>query len=107
MVITEQMFKDVLGPKLGEFLERALKVFRNYGTHLGGDVVNVLLHAVDQGKVGEVLDILEKHYDEHLTFQHPEIRGTTLNDLGINETQAMFTDLCVNTLGLKPVETPA
>jgi hypothetical protein len=102
MQVSEDIFRDVLGPKLGGEFERAVTVFKNYGHHLGLGVSNVLLHAVEQGNVDEVLKVLEKHYDDHLKYQHPDIRGTVRNDLGVNETKAMFTSLYIDVLGFEP-----
>ena len=101
--INEQQFRDILQSKLGASWERALAVFRNCGPNLGYDVTNVLLHAADQGKVDEVLAIIEDHYRSHLQYQHPKIRGTVGDRLlGVNPTQAMFLRLCQQTLGLQP-----
>jgi len=100
--INEQQFRDILQSKLGASWDRALTVFRNCGPNLGYDVTNVLLHAADQGKVDEVLDILEEHYRSHLRYQHPEIRGTVSDRLlGVNPTQAMFLRIFQHTLGLQ------
>ena len=67
------------------------------------DVTNVVLHAVDQGKVEEVLGILEEHCQSHLRFQHPDIRGTVSDGLlGVNPTQAMFLRICQQILKLQP-----
>jgi len=76
--------------------ERAKKVFDDYGTLLRWDVANVLLHAIDKKKVAEVLAILEKHYQEELAYQHPEIRGT----VGV-KTGAVLVGICRDTLGLE------
>ena len=101
--ISEQQFSDVLQSKLGASWDRELTVFRNCGPNIGYDVTNVLLHATGQGKVDEVLGILEKHYQSHLKFQHPTIRGTVRDRfLGVNPTQAMFLRICQQTLGLQP-----
>ena len=101
--VNESAFQELLEERLGSLWERALKVYQNYGRNLTFDVTNVLIHASDQGKAEEVLEILEKHYDSHLQFQHPEIRGTVTDRLlGTNSTQAMFLRICSNTLGLKP-----
>ncbi|TSC92371.1 MAG: hypothetical protein CEN89_736 [Candidatus Berkelbacteria bacterium Licking1014_7] len=101
--IDEQQFRDILQSKLGAAWDRAFTAFRNYGPNLGYDVTNVLLHAADQGKVDEVLGILEEHYQSHLQYQHPEIRGTVGDRLlGVNPTQAMFLRICQQTLGLQP-----
>ena len=72
--IEEQDFCQLLKLKLTDFWDRGLTVFRNYSPNLSYDVTNVMLHAVDQKKVDEVLCILEEHYETHLQFQHPDIR---------------------------------
>ena|SRR5579885_1127936 len=77
-------------------IERARKVFDDYGPLLRWDVTNVLLHAIDKKKVDEVLAILEKHYREELSYQHPEIRGT----VGA-KTGAVLVGICRDTLGLE------
>ena len=101
--INEQQFCDILQSKLGVSWDRALTVFRDYGPNLGYDVTSVLLHAADQGKVDEVLGILEEHYRSHLQHQHPEIRGAVGDRLlGVNPTQAMFLRICQQILGFQP-----
>ena len=101
--VNEQQFCEIFQSKLGDSWDRALTVFRNYGEILAYDVTNVLLHATDQGKADEVLGILEKHYESHLKFQHPEIRGTVEDSLlGVNPTQNMFLRICQQTLSLQP-----
>ena len=89
--------KKILKEKLGSLYKRAEIIFSNYGEKLSFDVANVLMHAADQGeeKVKEVLDLLEKHFDKH-----SDIRGTVYNSVGINETQAMFLNICEKVLGL-------
>jgi len=99
--ISEEQFSELLQSRLGDSWERALTAFRDCGPNLSCDVVNVLLHAADQGKVGEVLGILEEHYQSHLSYQHPRIRGTVVNHLmGVNPTEAMFPRICQEILGL-------
>ncbi len=102
--IDKNQFEELFKRRLGTLYQRAEVIFDNYGPRFSPDVTNVLLHAVDQGeeKVEEVLSILKKHYNEHLNLQHPDIRGTVCNSLGINETEVMFIDICVKTLGLQP-----
>lgn len=99
--ISEEQFKQYLENKLGNHYQRALTVFKNYGDKLSWDIVNVLLHAADKQKTSEVLSILEKHWETHLQFQHPEIRGT-VSGLGGNPTQAMFIFICQDILKLQP-----
>lgn len=101
-VIDEATFKKAFeNEELGDNLERALNVFKNYGVNLSYDVTNVLLHAVDKEKVEEVLDILEKHWIDRLQYQHPMIRGLVKTGK-VNPTEIMFEKLCRDTLGLKP-----
>ena len=100
--VSEQQFSEVLQSRLGASWDRALTVFRNYGENLTYDVTNGLLHAADNGKVDDVLGILEEHYQSHLQFQHPEIRGTVEERLlGVNPTRTMFLRICQETLGLQ------
>ncbi|MBI2010886.1 MAG: hypothetical protein HYS89_01480 [Candidatus Colwellbacteria bacterium] len=100
--VTQKYFRELLREKLGRQWARAFRVFRNYGKNLGWDVTNVLLQAVDKGKVGEVLTILEEHYEDHLQYQHPDVRGLVAGDLGVNLTQRMFVDICEKVLELQP-----
>ena len=86
-IVTEKKFSQIFSEKIGEEYERAFSVFQNYGKNLSYDVANVLLHAIGQKKVNEVLQELEKHYKEHLYSQLPEIRGTVEDRLlGVNKT---------------------
>jgi len=101
--VSEEKFRELLQPKLTEAWDRALLVFNNYGPNLSFDVANVLLHASKQDKVDEILKILEEHYETHLQFQHPEIRGTVSDRLlGVNPTKAMFLRICIDNLNLQP-----
>lgn len=99
--VTESQFQNILSLKLGTYWDRALKIFSNFGPNLAFDVTNVLLLAADHGKLDDALRILETHYQSHLQYQHPEIRGT-ISDLllGINPTQVMFLGIYQDTLGL-------
>jgi len=101
-VVSEERFREVLGTKLGQHLDRAVTVLNNFGPKLSYDVANVMLHAVDKGNEDEVLTILEKHWEEHLQFQHPEIRGTVESMPGVNQTQQTFLRICQQTLALTP-----
>ena len=101
-VVTKDAFLEIFSAKLGEKFDQALAVFLEYGRILSYDVTNVLLHASDKGKVDEVLWVLENHYETHLQFHHPDIRGTVVDEFGINATQSMFTTICTEVLGLQP-----
>ena len=102
-VVTETQFEGLFKEKLGEHYKRALTIFTQYGKLLSWDVANVLLHAVDKGKVEDVLAELEKHWEKHLQSQHPEIRGTVEDRLlGVNKTRTMFLQICQNVLQLQP-----
>lgn len=92
-IVTMEAFKNRLQEKLGEFYPRAVVIFSQYGEKLSPDVANVLLHASDKGSVEEVLEELEKHWDEDLSFQNPDIRGTALDRFGANRTMAMFVGI--------------
>ncbi len=97
----EERFERLLKGRLGSSWERAFAVFRNYGAFLAYDVSHVLLHGVNQGKVEEVLKILEKHYAEEMEHQAPEVRGRVANAFGHNKTKRMFIGLFEKTLGFK------
>lgn len=101
-VVSERQFREILGLSLGQNIERAGHVLKNYGSRLSWDVCNVMLHAVDQHKSDEVLTVLEEHWVEHLQFQHPKIRGTVSNCFGVNETQLTFLRICNQILALTP-----
>ena len=98
--VDEKQFEQLVINKISpEFKEKASEVFKDYGQNLSFDVTNVLMHAIDQDKVGEVLKILEKHFSEHLQYQHPDIRGVR-GETAL-KTKLMFNSLCETTLGLK------
>jgi len=101
--VSEENFRELLQPKLTESWDRALLVFNNYGPNLSFDVANVLLHAAGQGNVDEILSLLEEHYEKHLQFQHPEIRGIVKDYLlNVNPTEEMFVRICTVNLKLQP-----
>lgn len=104
-VIDEKIFDKMLKDKLpGGCYERALRIFQNYGKNLSWDVTNVLLWAVDNSphKIVEVFEVLEEHWEKHLQFQHPEIRGMVSGEFGKNPTQVMFIRICKEVLRLQP-----
>ncbi len=97
----ESQFTELLGPRLGEHLERALTIFRSFGPALSLAVTNALLHATDKGRVPAVLDALDAHWESHLKFQHPEIRGQVSGMSG-NPTDLCFLDIYTRILELQP-----
>lgn len=99
--ITAEQFEEYVAKKIVSQAEagRARRVFSSYGPALAWDATNVLMHAIDLGKIDEVLTILEKHFDDHLKFQHPEIRGRVHHG-AVNPTKAMFRSICTDTLRL-------
>jgi len=100
--ISEEKFREVLGSRLGDQLESAMAVFKEF-TNNSLDVTNVLLWAVKQGpeKVDEVLAIMKAHA-ERFAYTHPQIRGL-VSEMGVNPTTEMFKDIYVRVLDLKPV----
>jgi len=92
-----KLFTSALEP---EDFARALILHRNYGPALSWDVTNVLLHAVDRGAVQRVLEELEQHWERHLQFQHPEIRGRVCAADTGNATENMFLCVCTDVLDL-------
>ncbi len=99
--ITAEQFEQHVAKKIASQGDagRARRVFSSYGPALAWDATNVLMHAIDLEKLPEVLVILEKHFDDHLKFQHPEIRGRVV-DGAVNQTKAMFRSICTDTLKL-------
>lgn len=85
-------FESVLKPQLGPLWGRALTIFEGYGPALSWCVTKSLDLAVDRGKVEEVLGILERHYRDHLSFQHPDIRGAIEGASG-DLTNTMFRQI--------------
>lgn len=104
--ISIEHFTELMQERLGELFERARSIFEKYGEMLSWDVTNVLLYAADKGKVDEVLEEMEKHWETHLQFQHPDIRGTVKSGmLGTNPTQEMFLKICRDILHIQPSQT--
>jgi len=99
--VSERQFRKTLRSKLGTSWDRALFIFRNCGPNLAYDVSNVLIEAVAEGRVEQVLDILEEHYRNHLRYQDPKIRGIVGEGFGINPTQTMFLRIYRKTLGFR------
>lgn len=99
--ITAEQFEQHVAKKIASQAEagRARRIFSSYGPATAWDVTNVLMHAIDLGKLLEVLAILEKHFDDHLKFQHPEIKGRVV-DGAVNPTKVMFRSICTDTLKL-------
>ncbi|MBI2024764.1 MAG: hypothetical protein HYT03_01565 [Candidatus Harrisonbacteria bacterium] len=66
--VKEDQFRKVVQPVLGEHGERALEIFRDYGQNFSHEVANVLLHALSQSKVEEILGTLEKIQEKKQIF---------------------------------------
>lgn len=96
----EQEFRRLLQGKLEGNYGRALRLYKNC-PNIAWDLTNVLLHAGEQKKSHEVLQMLEDHYDKHLAYQHPDIRGLMSGAFG-NPTQFLLLKICTEVLGLKP-----
>jgi hypothetical protein len=100
--VSKERFCEELQSKLDGEYGRAFDLFTKCGRNLSFDVTNMLLHAADQGKVSEVLDIIEKQYETNLQFQHPDIRGRVRNWAGMNLTEVAFRKIYEEVLRLKP-----
>ncbi len=105
--VSADQFRKILSAKRAEHVDRAVAILNNFGPRLSYDVQNVILHAVDKGKEKEheVLTILERHWNEELQFQHPDIRGTVESMPGVNQTQQTFLRIYQETLALTPTAT--
>jgi len=101
-LVTSDRFDELFAVKLGKEFARAKKVFENFGEALSWDVANMLMHAADQGKAGEVLTEMEKHYEEYLKGQHPGLRGIALDSMGVNRMKEMFMGIIKDILRLPP-----
>lgn len=101
IVITEKQFAEIMPEKLGSSYDRALVLFKACGASLAWDVTNVLMQAADRSKIDEVLALLEKHDQEHLQFQHPEIKGRVSGEFGVNPTEALLLHICSEVLELE------
>ncbi len=50
-VVSETRFRELLADIVEQHINRAVTVFNNYGARLSLDVTNVMLHAIEKGKV--------------------------------------------------------
>ena len=98
--ISEAVFAELAKERLGNDWDKALQTFRNYGPHLSFDVANVMLKAAEGGMAREILSILDRHYDEHLQFQHPQIRGM-VTVAGRNPSKDLIVRISTEQLGLE------
>jgi hypothetical protein len=74
--------------------DRAIVVFRNYGSNLSILVYSAFILAPMYDKVDEVLAILEEHFENHLGYQDPDVRGVISDELiGVNPTMLMFRNI--------------
>ncbi|MDP4038856.1 MAG: hypothetical protein Q8P54_02760 [bacterium] len=105
-VISDEEFESALKELLGDYYSRAFEVSQKCGRFLTFDIINTLMWASDKGKVEEVLDALEAHWQEHLVFQHPDIRGTVSDADGYNPTHAELRRICEKILQLEPEQLP-
>jgi hypothetical protein len=96
----EDQFEGVCRKLIGEELwPRALEMFRKYGRHCSYNFTNMMLNAAVQGRAKEVLEVLRRHYREHLSFKHPDERGRFLSEED-DPTCQMFLQICTEMLGL-------
>jgi len=98
--VSQDRFDELLGEPLGEFYERSLTIFCDFGRHCSSDVTLILLYAVEQDKVPVVLVILEQHWEDYLAGIHPEMRGMHQDANGVNRTEALFYQIYQKVLGL-------
>lgn len=98
--IENEQVKQQIRKMLGQNYDRAMKVFDDYGPELGLQVMNSLSHAVDQKKVGEILGILEDHFEHHLSLQHPAARGQLVDMMHQDPTKQMFLRIYKDVLHL-------
>lgn len=101
-MVSEEQFEELLKSPLGDSFVTAQDLYLKYGVYLTFDVTNSLMHAVDKGKVPEVLAALQEHYNQSLHYDHPEIRGLIAGPDGFNSTQAFFVNVYEGILGLEP-----
>ncbi|MDO8715355.1 MAG: hypothetical protein Q7J73_00840 [Dehalococcoidales bacterium] len=64
-IITKRQFVIMAKGRLDGSLRRSLRQINRYGVNWAGDILLNLLYAVDQGKVEEVLDRFEAHYEAY------------------------------------------
>ena len=78
---------------------RTLNIFLKYGVSLQSILFDVLLHAKDQGKMPQVLDLLDEYYQRSRLWEKEDwCRGTSVDIDGRNPTREMFQHLCWNVL---------
>ena len=70
----EKIFHELHARDLGNSYEQALKISSSFGPSHMEIISNLLLFAVEQGKVGEVLNCLENYREEH-KYMAPEAIG--------------------------------
>lgn len=97
----EAEFRELCEVGLGENFDQALRLFHSCGKNIGSDVASVLLYAIDNGGVAEVLDSLAAHYESVLQHQHPDVRGTLVVG-STNPTRVFFERIYTEILGLQP-----
>lgn len=97
--VSQERFDEIRGP-LGEFYERALTIFSNFGGHCSRNVSLIFQYAVEQEKVEEVLGILEEHWKNYLQGVHLDLRGMQQDAEGVNPTKAVFYQIYQEILGL-------
>ncbi|MCX6731887.1 MAG: hypothetical protein NTX55_02800 [Candidatus Parcubacteria bacterium] len=101
MNISKENFREIFEKKLGGFWGRALRVFQNYGENWAADIAIALYSAMEQEKVEEVLGMMERHWQKHLQYEKPEVRGSG-RDLFGNPTREMFKRIFDEILKLRP-----
>ncbi len=87
MRIDEETFEMFLRGRMDDATwMRARFLFRNYGRSFRYMVTNIFLHALDKGKLDEVMPALEAYYERRLSHVHPDARENLLLPDGQNET---------------------
>ena len=103
--LTVEVFQELLGKKLTEEqMTQAIQLFEGGGNQpLTLAITNALMQVADKDKVDEVLQIIQKHFSDHLVYQHPEIRGQIVK-FGGNPTDVLFLHIYEDVLELTPTQ---
>lgn len=81
--------------------KRTTAIVNNY-VALDLDALSVLAYAAQQGKFQEFAEKLEKHYNDNVTYLHPDSRRIPLVPGAVRAKN--FFLKCYNELGVKPKE---
>jgi hypothetical protein len=90
----KEMFLKSAGAAFDEHWQKIEHLYLEYGPVLSIPIGSVLMYAAEDQRLPWCIELLEKHLDEDLGYQHPELRGRLIiGDDYRNRSEAFIVTL--------------